>query len=492
MNSLLLEQGWVAPADPGPTRRTSIVVLGIGAALLVLWWLLPAGGGARLVSAFTDVDPVAARLRIEEDGTARLTIGGDDASSAMRRELRTVRATRFLVVRGSLEAPDDRPITVVVTTPAGVDADRVAIRLLQPHGHDSSRDARVLVTLRADLLPDAAKLRSAGTLAEVTDPFDERIAAVRTDRRRYDQLQDGWWWIIPVGLTLAVAVPLLLWRRARRRGFSMRLPGAGVEPATEPPSSVDPVGVAVLIAGARDVDVGAAFAGHVLDLVERRQLRMRRTATEADGGPGVLIGLGRADELEDEGAAIAVLRAIALDDGLTVVLPDASVKHVVAPADEREAWHQHVAARERFERVVQRTHAPRIALALIVAGILALAAASAAIINDGVGARSLAWLVIVLAAALMITLGAWSRDVRRWRVVTRSRRTERAQWLAWRDVIGTADGPTLDQRNLPVVAAAGCSDDVVRASAAASAVGLDAATGATFAALRTMVGHHAA
>src|SRR5690606_22363814 len=115
------------------------------------------------------------------------------------------------------------------------------------------------------------------------DPFDARVSAERADRSLLLAQRRHWWWVAPIVLLAGVVAPLALWRLTRRRWFSMRVPGPGTELDTAPPSSLDPIGAAVLVAGARPVDAGAALAGHVLDLVERRQLPMRRSTTTPPG-----------------------------------------------------------------------------------------------------------------------------------------------------------------------------------------------------------------
>jgi hypothetical protein len=118
---------------------------------------------------------------------------------------------------------------------------------------------------------------------------------------------------------------------------------------------------------------------------------------------------------------------------------------------------------------------------------LAILSTIAWIVLDLDGQRAVALLVATGSVTLAATLGAWLRDQRRWHVVARSRRTERAQWLAWRDGAAASDGPISDRRNLPVLVAIGASTAAMSASASPTAVDLDAVTPRTIEALRGLL-----
>jgi hypothetical protein len=429
-------------------------------------------------------------VRVADDGAATIRLVESEvtarkAEHELDTQVRTSRGTRFLVVHGDVPGVHDGDVRIRVDVPVGVEEDLVATRFGAPRAGD---EARVLVTLPASSLPDAAS-RSAGSLRELTVPMDERVRETQRSSRTIDRLQDGWWWIAPLGLLASVVAPLLLWRRERRRFFSMRVPGPGRKIDEVPPSSLDPVGAAVLLAGARPVDAGAAFAGHVLDLVERRQLRMRRNTNPDAGAIGAQLGLAHADEeAVPDDAAVAALRRVVRDDDVTVDVPDEPARANVLPADACARWHDHVAARARFERAAIAYPAHRVAAAAAAAAVFAVAGVVGGIASPYTGGMLAGWLVVALALPLAIVLGAWARDARRWRVVARERRTERAQWVAWRRVVGTTDGPALDSRNIPLVVATGPVDGLVRERTTKDSVGLEAVTIRTVAALRAMCG----
>jgi hypothetical protein len=97
-------------------------------------------------------------------------------------------------------------------------------------------------------------------------------------------------------------------------------------------------------------------------------------------------------------------------------------------------------------------------------------------------------LLAAVGLALLVNLGAWQRDARRWRRVAPLRLQARARWLEWRAALGAADGPSADARALPYAAATGDVERVAATTAAPDAVGLAAATPATVAALRALAG----
>lgn len=474
MSDGLHEQGWVAPQHPGPRRQHVIGLLAFALVLLTGWGMLATGW-------------LDARLNDDDVRTVKLVVGADGAmlldDGALDTSFRSRGSTTFLIARAKLGSRDHRRVDVKLEVPSGTDPDQVAVRIVRPHG--TARDAELLVAVPVAALPRPPKVAgSVGTLRSVTDPFDERIRSVRDDRHRLLQLRRAWLGIALAGLAAFVVAPLLGWRRARRRFLTMRLPGAGRDTDVAPPSSIDPIGAAVLVAGARPVDHAAAFAGHVLDLVERRQLPMRRSVTTPPG-LGTLIGMHHADEVDD--VAVDVLQTAVVDDGFTVVLSD-STRQIDRVSDDAAAhWAAHVDARSGFERVMDAPPDRPLRIATAAAGVLALAATITWVLLDLDGARALTLLVAVCMLALAATLGAWRNDARRWRIVARARRTERAQWLAWRDAAVRSDGPMGDRRNLPVLVAIGAPLTQMSSSASPTAVDLDAVTPRTIAALRVLL-----
>ena len=469
MSTQLAEEGWLAPANPGPARRHVAITVGVGGVALLAWMTFALGW----TEPDTSDRPV--EVQVAADGVVRID------GRAAEVEVRTRGGTSFLVARATRSG--DTRTDIALEADPGVDRERIAVRLVPASGRDDR--LRVLVAISTDSLPDLGAVpRARGTLRKLTQPLDDRADRVQADARVRDRLRSSWWLISLTGLAGAVCAPLLLWRRTQRGRFSMRRPGSGTELEVAPPSSLDPVGAAVLVAGARPVDASAAFAGHVLDLVERKQLLMRRTL-DPTHGTGVLIGLAQADELDDWG--VHALRSVALDDGLTVAVPDSHSKLRRAPVADRLGWEQHVAARGRFEALVDRFDTRRLLIASTVAGLLALATLVAGLLADLPGLRAAWWLGAALTLPAAVALAMWMRDARTWRVVARARRLERAQWLAWRAAVGAPDGPVLDQRNLPVVAATGRALAGVRTFAGPDAVALDAVTAATIVSLRAML-----
>lgn len=475
MTSRLVEEGWVAPDDAGPGRRFVVGMALISTALLTAWALGPGGLVHKLRGG--DEPPRRVVVAVADDGTA--TIDGSPAEV----EVRLTGTTRFLAIAGDLDGT--RPVRVEVREPIGVEPELVAVRVARPRGDADVPE--LLVTMPAQPIAELSDARPAGPLRELTAPMDERIGELRRDERLQSRLEDGWWWLIPLGLLASVVLPAWLWRRSCRRMFSMRLPGPGRDIDSAPPSSLDPVGAAVLIGGARPADDAGAFAGHVLDLVERRQLRLRRNADPEAGPVGAQLGLAHADkEALPDDPAVAALRQIAGDDGLTVAVPDDVSRVRRIPAEDCRAWSQFVVGRARFERMVERFPVGRVAAGAVAVAAFAIVGLFAALTAQLDGERAAGWLVAAAAAPAAVVLVAWARDARRWRVVARARRTERAQWIAWRRAVGSDGGPSLDQRNLPVLAATGSMQGLVRETATRGAVALDAVTVGTVASLRAM------
>ncbi|MCW2921513.1 MAG: hypothetical protein JWL76_1387 [Thermoleophilia bacterium] len=497
MSERLVEEGWLAPARPGPRRVQAAIVAVLAVLTLAGWfvstmtWRADRGSGPKVV-----------RLEVNEVGRAART----DTRQDVPTEVRTSRDVDFLVVQATAsgDASASGARDVQVTLPAGVDGDRATLRVVGSsdkvtmHRDELSvpsatvelggaeEDLQILLLLPASAvrLP-ADKRASVGPLSKVTRPLDRAARTDEAQLRTLSDLRDKAPWMVPLLFALSVGAPLLLWRRARRAFFSMRRPGPGKDLDSAPPSSLDPVGAAVLVAGARPVDAAASFAGHVLDLVERRQLLMKRTMS-VDPGAGALIGLGHAEEFGDD-AAILALRAAALDDGMTVALTDSRAKLRRVPEPEQDAWHLHVAARQRFEGIVDRAQTRRLVIIAGALAIVAIGAFLAGLLTDALGTRALLWLAAAVALPAAAAIGLWARDAATWRIVTRARRLERAQWIAWRGVVGTPEGPALDQRNIPVIAATGDSAAGIRTFAGPDAVALDAVTVKTIERLKSMI-----
>lgn len=469
-----MEEGWVHPVDPGPHRRHVLALLAAGTLLVLAWALFGTGWlGERLAPKARDVV-----VAVSADGAVMVDGRAVDA------ELRERAGVAFLVAAARLRG--DRPVRVRTRTADGVGEEQVVVRQLLPSG--TARGGRLLVLVPADALPE---LRSVPTdpdslpsLRARTDPFDARMREVRDDRELRDRLRRSWWWIAPLVLLVALGGPLLGWRRMRRRTFDQRVPGPGRAPDLEPPSSLDPVGAAILVAGARPPDAAAAFAGHVLDLVERRQLPMRRSTT-APPGPGTLLGMHHADELDD--LAVELLSEIVPLDETNVFLPDSTRSSPVLAPEARRRWKAHLDARAGFERLVERPPVARLRGAAVLLVAVAVVAALVAVTDDLQGRVALALLVAAAATIAGAAVATWSIDAARWRTVARGRRTERAQWIAWRDAQSVASGATVDERSLPVLVATGRDLPGVRAVTTPEAVNLAAVTTRTVAALRALV-----
>ncbi|MCW2925106.1 MAG: hypothetical protein JWM98_2510 [Thermoleophilia bacterium] len=492
--SALVEEGWIAPDRAGPTRPRTLACIGCVALALLIWGAVAARG---LAEGFGRGSGPRRSIAVRIDG--------DGAIRGSRSEVRTSGTAKFVVSRRELTPSDDR-VRVRIVAAAGVDATRVAMRVdaegARVHvGHDadgvpqatvdaaSGTRVRVLVSVPVRALASPPTTRSSGTLRSVTAPIDARTATDRHERDRLDRLRASWWWLLPLGLIPTVA-SLWLWRRAARRFRSMRLPGPGTDASTAPPSSLDPVGVAAIVAGARPVDAADAFAGHVLDLVERRQLRMRRTLDTVYGA-GALIGLAQADDANlmlAEDPAVSLLRALAVDAGATVALPDAASRRSAVPEELRRAWRAHIAARVRFERLLEVPPRRRLGIEAGVASAVALVAIVTTLVVDGVGTRALAAYVAAVALPAALVLVAWWLETARWRRVVRTRRLERAQWRAWGEPGSDgAPSPASDIRNLPLLVASGHGGEMPT-YVAVDAVGLRAATPATVATLRALIG----
>lgn len=476
MNPRLVAEGWACPADPGPGRRQLLPIVVGGALALLAWGLLGTGWlGDRLAGEGRDVV-----VQVAADGA--VTVDGRSVDT----ELRERSGVPFLVGEAQVGGDEGDRLRVRTRVAGGIGPDQVVVRELLPHG--TARDARLLVTVAADALADPPALPgsvdSLPALRERTDPFDARALEVRGDRELRDALRRAWWWMVPLALVVACGLPVLAWYRMRRRTFNLRVPGAGRDPDVVPPSSIDPVGAAILVAGARPPDEAAAFAGRVLDLVERRQLPMRRSTTTPPGA-GALVGMHHAEELDD--VAVELLAGLLPPDGSSLHLPDDVRAVPRLGADARARWHEHVDSRAGFERLVDRPPASRLQSVAVALALVALAAVVVGITRDLPGRTAIALLVAAVAAVASATMAAWSLDARRWRTVARDRRTERAQWIAWRRARSADSAAELDDRSLPVLVATGRDLPGVRSATTADAVGLAAVTTRTVAALRAIV-----
>ncbi len=465
MSDPLVEEGWRWPERPGPRPLIVAALLALACGLLAAWHAWPAGGLAE-----RDQSPRIVSVRVTGDGVIRV----DGARRPA--ELRSRGDVRFLVARARMAS--DRPLRVRLES----DVDGVIVRTLRPLDGDRGF-ALVEVPVHAlDHVP--VGVVDAGDLREITTPFDKAVRHARDARHLRDRVRDAWWWLAPLVLFFGVATPMMLWRSAAKRFHSMRRPGPGVDLGAAPPSSVDPIGAALLVAGCGRLDLGAAFAGHVLDLVERRQLPARRSVATPPGA-GVLIGLHHIEDVDD--IAATLLAAASNDDEMSIFLPDSTaVDGPQLAAADRRAWREHVASRAAFERLLDVARTSRLGFASAIGAIVALGMVGVGFVVGPGGVRAVAMLVGVLVALAAVTGVAWLRDALRWRVVARSRRVERAQWLAWRDAATTADGAGSDPRNLPLIAVVGASSDAIRAHASADAVDLAAVTYRTVQALADM------
>jgi hypothetical protein len=477
----LAQEGWIAPAQAGPGRRWTIGLLALSIVLLGAW-------SAYVTDAVGRVFDHAVRQRVVVTVGERGTVAIDGMRVGMG--LIDRNDVPFLVTRSTTVDVDRGPVAVDVEAEPGIDADRIVVRTIRPHRDGG--ELQVLVAVPVDVLPVAtapAEGVSDGSIERATERFDDRAQAVREDRRRLDQLADAWWWIALLGFLVVAVAPLVAWRRAARRFVSMRRPGPGRPlEGDAPPSGLDPVGAAIMIAGTGPVDRAAAFAGHVLDLVERRQLPLRRS-TSSEIGVGTLVGLHHADELVDPVAPMLLSLVAEGSDDANVLLADSAREHRRLPAASRAAWHDHVDARVRFERLVARSSSRWRGPLVVALGVLALASLVGMLLADLDGERAVAALVASLSLGAAASFGAWHRDSARWRVVARARRMERAQWLAWRTSIDArpAAGAPLDLRLVPIAVATGTTAAGVRSYAPADAVELAAVTAKTIVALRALV-----
>lgn len=496
--SRLVREGWVSPGGNGPNRRNLlsvvlITVLAVGGVLGLLRWH---GGADGAVDARRTVT-----ISVDRSGAATARGKGVRIEGSSRRGNDAI---EWQVVRARFDprVADARSTTVRVELPSGVDATVASLRVVAPgdavqlrrDGSDApsavithrGADApiRLLVLVPAQELEDAP---SRGPLSDVTDPFDDARLVALGDADRLDRLRA----LRLPGIVASVMVVLLLlwlWRRAARGFFSMRLPGGGTAITAEAPSSIGPIDAAVLVAGAGPLDVGTAFAGQVLDLVERRRLPMRRTLDPTHGS-GALLGLGHVEEdaAVAEDPAIVVLRSIAIEEGLTAVVPDSADHRPTVPAPVRVGWAQHVYARDHFARVSESFDLRRLTPVAAAAVFAVVISIVVAVFAPTMGTRDTAWFVAGLLAGPASVLGAWWLDARHWRRVERSRRLERAQWLQWIRAVGTPEGPALNHRSIPVVVAAGQGQRVLPEAVRPEAVELGAVTRATVATLRAMV-----
>lgn len=469
MNELLLKDGWIHPADPGPSRAIKAVVVCLSLCCALVWCALvlrPAIVFGKRQAAQT--------VDVAVSGDGLITINGSNRPTSIRS-----RGGVNLLISEGRGPNNGRRVKVNVSTPEGIDADSVAVRVLQPWNGDNR--ARLLVTIPSSLL-DVKAPADIKPLIDKTNPFDLLVAKEHDDYRRLLTLRD-YWWLAAILMIIVAAIPMMLWRRAARRFTSMRVPGPGKDPSLAPPSNLDPVSASIMVGGAGTIDFRNAFAAHVLDLVERKQLPMRRSISTALGA-GVLIGLHRMDQVED--LSIDLLSALTEDDELTVILPDRIDRVRRFEAGERKIWLEHLRARANFERLVDGPSFRVLRLALVVSVAMFLVSMVLTLLAPGVGALA-TWSWFTLCSFIvMVVLGLWLRDVLTWRVVARNRRTERAQWLAWRDLAESSPELSADDRNIPLLVATSSSLSNIRSVASAQAVDLACVTVRSIEALRMM------
>jgi hypothetical protein len=480
MSNELAQEGWITPPQAGPGRRWTIGLVALAVVLLGGWSAYVTDAVGR---AFGD----EVRQRVVVTVSERGSVTVDDEAVSVGLVDRN--GVQFLVTGSTTVDVERGPVVVDVEAEPGIDADRIIVRTVRPH-RDGDK-LLVLVTVPVDVLPVAMSpvdMVSSGSIEQATERFDKRAQQVREDRRGLDQLTSAWWWIALLGVVVVAVAPLLAWRRAATRFLSMRRPGPGRPlEGDAPPSGLDPVGAAIMVAGTRPVDYAAAFAGHVLDLVERRQLPLRRSAS-SEIGVGTLVGLHHADELIDPVAPILLTLVADGSEDANVLLADSVRDHRQLSAAARAAWREHVDARARFERLVDRSTSRWRGPLVAALGVLTLASFVGMLLVDLDGERAVASLVASLGLAATASIGAWHRDAGRWLVVARARRIERAQWLAWRAAIDARPvaGAPLGLRLVPIAVATGTTAVGIRSYAPADAVELAAVTAKTIAALRAL------
>ncbi|MCW2955463.1 MAG: hypothetical protein JWO69_332 [Thermoleophilia bacterium] len=517
----LASAGWLTPARPGPTRRVALLLLAACAAGFALW---AAFGTGQLSAAVADEPQVReVTLRLGGDGRIRAGSAQSGEASVLERD-----GSRFTFTRLSV-APGAGTTRFTVDVPAGVpasaptlrvraDGRRVTLRRTKDgdvpsatvEGLDAGEEVAVVVTVPARLLADMRDREATGTLDAQTRPVDAEVAGNRADQERLTWLRDAAWLIAALGVLLCVVVPLVLWRRARLRFFHIgAVPRAGKDVPAGPPGSMPAVDAAMLTCGTRRLDVADAFAGHVLELVDRELVRLMRTLDPREGN-GVRFGLAAArDRIMEEGAereqgaeqqrvldapAVHLLAAMSGDSGETAVLADSSTRLATRLTDPRvePARREWAAAVERHARSLGYVEEPRyrrlFVAAVVAAAVGAVSVVAALVAWGSPGARATMLLAGVAALALAAVLEWWRRDARRWRRVAPLRMTERGRWLAWRAALGREGAPPADVRALPYAAATGKVDRVAPATAAPAAVGLAAATPATIEALRKLAG----
>ncbi|MCW2961891.1 MAG: hypothetical protein JWM90_2278, partial [Thermoleophilia bacterium] len=310
--------GWITPAKPGPTRRDVLLLVGVAATLFLLWSLFGTGWLTNRGDDDKRVDEVV--LQLEPDGTIRAaTNDGDAADATWPIEVRSRAGVRFFVARSRGEVTDTSgPLRISVDVPAGVARAAPTLRVLAP-GHrvrlrrdkdevptalvddfTPGDELTVMVTLPARQLRGLSDVGPEGELDAVTRPFDDAIAGNRDDQAKLRRLRGDAWWLALLGIVVTALVPLFLWRRARVDFLRIgAIPAASTKLPTGPPGKGHAVDAAVLTRGTRGVDPASAFAGHVLDMVGREQVRLRRTLDPREGS-GVRFGIASASALEQD------------------------------------------------------------------------------------------------------------------------------------------------------------------------------------------------
>lgn len=491
MSDLLTDEAWLAPGRAGPDRRILVAALLVPLLTLGVWWL---AAHRQIARSGASAACVTHAFQVGEQG--KLTGGKGVRIGA--RTVETRAAHGFWVTDASATADPGRARCAVATVDVGGDIDAASVTVRAYGRADIARTTRTKVgepTVRVELHGPSDRIDYLVSVAGAPEPksgaartagprsqrFDARRTQDQESTARVHRSLDRWWLALIASIAGSCA-GLLLWRRAARRFRSMRRPGPGTETPTAPPSSLDPVGAAVLVAGAGPVDERAAFAAHVLDLIDRKQLRLRRD--EAGGG---VLGVFPVDEhalTATEDPAIAVLRAASTASDGAIALSDFGTSPSTITADQWATWRAHIAGRVRFERVVEcPVQLKRLAMATGTLAAIALIATIGAFATEAWGVRIARLLIAATLLPVSLPLIAWLLDARRWRRVSRGRRLERAQWIAWRAAAGASTG-TLDRRNIPILVATGDADALIPATASPGAVGSAAVTVGAVRALR--------
>ncbi|MCW2973260.1 MAG: hypothetical protein JWN72_1533, partial [Thermoleophilia bacterium] len=318
-------RGWSSPRRPGPARPLVVRCLVVGALLVTAGWLF----GARILD------------RRDLDGrTERITQPAPATPAAKRLYARG--ADRWVAQQYVLRASNAERVLVTVATPSELDPSGVSIRA-------RSADARVRLRRNAvgEPVADLHRLgaqgvvhvlvvrpatpqetaspaaRRAPSLAHLTEAFDRRAGRAQVAARTLERVQGAGAWLVPLLVLLAVGGPLAALFALRRRWFGLPVPGVpGVEP-TGPPGTGAAVTAALATRGTRAADVGAAFAGQVLELVETGVIDARR-ASDPTVGPALMLRIARRPEAAPDlvQAALDVLDVHTPAGSTSLLVPD--------------------------------------------------------------------------------------------------------------------------------------------------------------------------